>query len=150
MASSSFHRYLVAERDLCESEVIIQQSPLVIGPIAEDENAPVCLNCYLPLEMETSFRYEQPDLSQYLKMTLNFLIFMFRHFQRQMSEMWISTVFCPMRRQRSYRYWVSVSKRTKCSSIFELAIAQIGVAAWLRSNHNSEVSFSILRFLVWS
>lgn len=56
-ASSSFHRYLVAARDLLTSEIIIQQSPLVIGPIANDENAPVCLNCYQALEIEDSFRY---------------------------------------------------------------------------------------------
>lgn len=54
--SDIFGRYLVAARDLSTSEVIIQQAPLVIGPIANDENVPVCLSCYQALEIDGSFQ----------------------------------------------------------------------------------------------
>lgn len=64
-------RYLVAARDLSTCEIIIQQLPLVIGPIANDENAPVCLNCYQAVEIDSSFRYEH-DSSQYLNMLYDY------------------------------------------------------------------------------
>lgn len=48
----------MAARDLPSCEIIIQQWPLVIGPIANDDNAPVCLGCYLSLDIDGSFRYE--------------------------------------------------------------------------------------------
>lgn len=51
------NRYLVAARDLSTSEIIIKQAPLVIGPIANDDNTPVCLNCYRALEIDASYRY---------------------------------------------------------------------------------------------
>ncbi|KAG5676267.1 hypothetical protein PVAND_006115 [Polypedilum vanderplanki] len=47
--SDIFGRYLVCSRDLLASEIIIQQKPLVIGPIANCENVPVCIGCYRPL-----------------------------------------------------------------------------------------------------
>ncbi|XP_070492429.1 SET domain-containing protein SmydA-8-like [Chironomus tepperi] len=47
--SDIFGRYLVASRDLSPCEIIIQQSPLVIGPIANCNYVPVCVNCYNPL-----------------------------------------------------------------------------------------------------
>lgn len=58
----------MAARDLSASEIIIKQSPLVIGPIANDENAPVCLNCYQALEIDESFRYEHQHSCQYLSL----------------------------------------------------------------------------------
>ncbi|CRL02851.1 CLUMA_CG015740, isoform A, partial [Clunio marinus] len=54
--SDVFGRYLVAARDLSTSEIIIQQLPLVVGPIANDENAPICLSCNQALEIDNSFR----------------------------------------------------------------------------------------------
>lgn len=48
----------MAARDLSTCEIIIQQSPLVIGPIANDDNAPVCLGCYQAVEIDAPFRYE--------------------------------------------------------------------------------------------
>jgi hypothetical protein len=54
--SCEFNRYLVAARDLSVNEIIIQTAPLAIGPSANDEKAPLCLNCYEALDIEGSFR----------------------------------------------------------------------------------------------
>jgi hypothetical protein len=52
----SLFRYLVASRNLLVNEVIIQQPPLAVGPISNDENIPVCLNCYQALDLTDTFR----------------------------------------------------------------------------------------------
>lgn len=55
---SWYIRYLVCSRDLAACEIIIQQKPLAIGPIANCENLPVCLNCYRPLgSISGCYRY---------------------------------------------------------------------------------------------
>lgn len=51
------NRYLVASRDLLVNEIIIEQPPLAVGPISNDDNVPVCLNCYQALDMTDVFRW---------------------------------------------------------------------------------------------
>ncbi|KAF4530660.1 hypothetical protein B566_EDAN004899 [Ephemera danica] len=45
--STELGRYLVAERDISEGEVLLRELPLQIGPQAE--SAPICLGCHKPL-----------------------------------------------------------------------------------------------------
>lgn len=66
------HRYLVCSRDLSPSEILIRQKPIVIGPIANCDNVPVCLNCYHPLgRMFDCFRYAQIYFIQILFQLIN-------------------------------------------------------------------------------
>lgn len=43
-----FFRYIVAARDIKQGELILKENPTVVGP--QIEAAPLCLNCYKPLD----------------------------------------------------------------------------------------------------
>ena len=40
--------HLVANKNIKEGEVILQESPLVMGPA--QQTVPVCLGCYVPVD----------------------------------------------------------------------------------------------------
>nr|CAD7448916.1 unnamed protein product [Timema bartmani] len=45
-------RYLVAARDIKAGEVVIRETPLVVGP--RGDSLPMCLACYRPLPLQGS------------------------------------------------------------------------------------------------
>lgn len=142
-SSSCSDRYLVAARDLSTSEVIIQRFPLVIGPTANDENVPLCLNCYQALKIDCSFQYETRVNICERSDSNCFFIF---HVAEQLSGLQVSSLLSQVHRSRSFKGRMPVLQDSQSPQTFALASTQNRAGARLRSNHSSKVGlFKFIR-----
>jgi len=48
------HRFLEAAKDLKAGELILEEDPLVVGPVEDSE--PICIGCYASIELHTAAR----------------------------------------------------------------------------------------------